>query len=346
MNNLGLYIKDALVGRDEIYLPKIGTFVKERIPAYFDELKANFIPPSLNVTLRKERTTDQSFIQFLIEKENIDRNEAQSKLEQILKTVETDFEEKGEIYLEGFGILKKKNNGYDFFYVQQDNVFKEYEPIAEAEILEPVQIKEPEEIAVAPIASPVIENVLAAETEIETTSSKRWLWPVIGTAVCVVIAAFLFLKPASDSEISKGDETAINNPVDSQKSAAILPTPIDSIQESVNLSVQDTLETENLAASLSDEKSGPTIIKESKGRFEIIIAAFNTMKEAEEYVSKTNAKGYQVYILKNNKPSNLNKISYSSFQNEQDAAVALAKVRKELTPDAWIFENKNIKINH
>jgi len=345
MNNLGLYIKEALVGRDEIYLPKIGTFVKERIPAYFDELKASFIPPSVKVRLRKEHTTDPSFIQFLIEKENIGINEAQSKLEQILKTVETNFEEKGEIYLEGFGILKKKNDGYDFFYVQPDNVFEEYEPIAEAEILEPVQIKEPEEITVAPIAPPVIENVLA-ETEIETTSSKRWLWPVIGTAVCVVIAGFLFLKPASDNGVSKRNETATNNPVDNKTSVAALPAPADSIQKPANISAQAPAETGTPALTLSEEESGSTMIKESKGRFEIIIAAFNTMKEAEEYVSKTNAKGYQVYILKNNRPSNLNKISYSSFQNEGDATVALAKVRKELTPDAWIFENKKIKINH
>jgi len=64
------------------------------------------------------------------------------------------------------------------------------------------------------------------------------------------------------------------------------------------------------------------------------------MTEAEDYVSRTNAKGYHVYIMKNNNPGNLNKISYGSFQTAAEAEQALIKVREELTKEAWVFENK------
>ena len=82
------------------------------------------------------------------------------------------------------------------------------------------------------------------------------------------------------------------------------------------------------------------MVREPSGRFEIIIAAFHTMEEATEFVERTNAKGYDVYIIKNQRANNLNKVSYASFNTEREVNEAIAKVRKEINPDAWIYKNK------
>src|SRR5690606_11265303 len=198
------------------------------------------------------------------------------------------------------------------------------------------------------IVEETAEPSLVEDNKIEYTeqevSSKRWLWPVIGTAICVEIAAIWFLNPiAYDSQISKekvvatGQNNSNEGKTVNEQNAVETPTIETSVQDSLNL-----IATKPVTSEIDNTSS---LVRE-QGRFEIIIAAFKTMQEAEEYVKITNSKGYQVHILKNNRANNLNKISYSSFQNEKEAEVALAKVRKELNAEAWLWENKRSNINN
>src|SRR5690606_29274741 len=197
MNNLGLYIREALEDKGEIYLLGIGTFKKERVPAYFDELKKKFIPPSQTITLKTEQVSDSSFIDFLAEKEHINSSAAQLKLAEALK----DIEGKEEVFLENLGKLKNNNGVFKFTYVpaNAEARFSEFESIAEGEVLKPI------EKVVTEVAEPsFVEDNNLDYTEQEGSSSKRWLWPVIVTAACVVIAAIWFLNPiANDSQVNK-----------------------------------------------------------------------------------------------------------------------------------------------
>src|SRR5690606_8191835 len=104
MNNLGLYIREALEDKNEIYLLGIGTFKKERLPAYFDELKEKFIPPSRIITLKAGQVSNHTLIDFLAEKEDIDLNTAQLKVAEALKVIEGE----EETYLDDLGKLKNK----------------------------------------------------------------------------------------------------------------------------------------------------------------------------------------------------------------------------------------------
>jgi len=342
MSNLGLYIKEALKDKNEIYLPEIGTFKKERMPAFFDDLKNCFMPPVQSFILTEEQVADQFLIEFIAKQDKISLEESRIKAGKLIKALKNHVEVNEEAILEGLGKLKKENNGYTFYSTLPSTLeaeFREYEPIAETDILEPISIEDFEEEVEVEVektpSAPIVNNNSLEDIEQET-SSKRWLWPVFGIAICVLIAGIWFLNPVSTNSTSKVEEVLTKNQLEKQ-------TVKGPAQESDEINAQNPIQ--EIQEPIVEE---PTegIIRESTGKYEIIIAAFNTMEEAKDYVAKTNAKGYNVYILRNNKPSNLNKISYASFQHDQEANEALAKVRKELTPDAWVFENKKTKINN
>lgn len=347
MDTLGLYIKEALQNKGEIYLPGIGTFKKERIPAFFNDLKQCFMPPQQSIVLtEKQSLSDQSLIQFIAEKENIDLEKSRLKIEEII----LELQEKEEITLEGFGKLKISEDHYEFIHFQPslEGTFNDYEPIAETEIIIPIEEKistsspvvdlNKDEENIDEILLPVEELAINEEDLEQESNPKRWLWPVLALVICGSIAGFWFLNPNFNfSNLTNTVEVVPNN-------QAIEQTVTEPPAQSTDINSQPlpSESTEQIIAQdpvSNDPSEG--MVKEAQGRFEIIIAAFNTMEEAEAYVNRTNAKGYNVYIIKNNNPGNLNKISYGPFQTAEEADQALAKVREELTKEAWIFENKN-----
>ncbi len=345
MGTLGLYIKEALQDKGEISLPGIGTFKKERIPAFFNDLKQSFMPPLQSVVLTdKQQASDQSLIQFIAEKENIDLEKSSLKIEQIISELEIELQEKEEITLEGLGKLKKVENRYEFthFQPEAEGTFNNYEPIAEADIILPVEKK----VNISSSTSDLNthEELLSTEEstindieEIEQGNNyRKWLWPVIALIICATIAAFWFLNPNfKTSNNTNTTEVATDNQGTEQK---ITERPNQSVE--LNAQTQPIEPTEHLIPESDTNNLSANMVKEAQGRFEIIIAAFNTMEEAEAYVNRTNAKGYNVYIIKNNNPGNLNKISYGPFQTAAEAEQALVKVREELTKEAWIFKSK------
>ncbi|TCK85751.1 SPOR domain-containing protein [Albibacterium bauzanense] len=351
MNTLGLYIKEALQDKREIYLPGIGTFKKERIPAFFNDLKQCFMPPFQSIVLTdKQPVSDQSLIQFIAEKENIDLEESRLKIEQTISELETELQEKEEIILEGFGKLKRIETRYEFTHFQPvlEGAFNDYEPVAEAEIILPIEkkagITNPSiDLNTDEALLPVEESTINEEYLEQESNSKKWLWPVLALVICVVAAAFWFLNPNFNfANLTNTAESGSNKQVIEQP---VTEAPATAATQSTDLSTQAPLSesTEQVTPDPVNNNPSASLVKEAQGRFEVIIAAFNTMEEAEAYVNRTNAKGYNVYIIKNNNPGNLNKISYGPFQTAEEADQALIKVREELTKEAWVFENKSKK---
>src|SRR5690606_39209080 len=152
--------------------------------------------------------------------------------------------------------------------------------------------------------------------------------------ICTVVGGFWYLNPNFNFATLTNTAQVIHD-----NQAITEQTTVEPSTQHTELSTQTPLSepTEQVDQNLLNNNPSEGMVKEAQGRFEIIIAAFNTMEEALAYVTQTNAKGYNVYIIKNNNPGNLNKISYGPFETPEEADKALAKVRDELTKEAWIF---------
>ncbi len=343
MDRLGLYLKEAVQDKGQIFLPGIGTFKKERIPAFFDDIKQRFMPPLQSIILTDQQVPDETLIQFIADKKDTDLEEGRLILRPFLFKIESILQEKKEVTLGSFGILRRVENRYEFSHFQSklEGVFNNYEPITESQNIIPAEdqasIADPAvNLSQDEATRPIEEPVIIEEDIEEENTSRSWLWAILAIVVLGSIAGFWLLNPNSNSEnLTKTPETVPEKQAIEQ---TLTETPVQSTDLSTQTQPSDP--TEQAVQNPTSEPS-ESIVKEAQGPFEIIIAAFHTMEEAEAYVSRTNAKGHNVYIIKNNNAGNLNKISYGSFQNAAEADQALAKVREELTKEAWIFKSKN-----
>src|SRR5690606_31790077 len=299
MDTLGLYLKEAVQDKGQIFLPGIGTFKKERVPAFFDDVKQRFMPPLQSIILTDQQVTDETLIQFIADKEDIDLEESRLILESLLSEIETKLQEKTEITLGGFGILKKVKDRYEFSHFQSklEGVFNNYEPIAESQNIIPVEgqasIADPVNSSQAEATLPIEESVIIEDDIEEENTSKRWLWAVLAIVVLGSIAGFWLLNPNFNSEnLTKTPETTPDKQAIEQ---TLTETPAQSTDLSTQAQPSDSLEQ---AVQNPVSEPSESIIKEAQGPFEIIIAAFHTMEEAEAYVNRTNAKGHNVYIIK------------------------------------------------
>ena len=71
----------------------------------------------------------------------------------------------------------------------------------------------------------------------------------------------------------------------------------------------------------------------SQKTYYIIAGAFAVEENANRMLNKLNSWNYNAMIIKENK---LLRVSYNSFQNREDAVLALNKIKKQ-NPDAWLF---------
>lgn len=359
MVNIGSIIRRELANKETFYLPGLGMFKKEYRPAYFDEDEQLFIPPSHALLISNQKIDRNALTEFIAGNHNLSLSESKKVSSSIVDKLEDCISSKQKAYIEGLGdCFVNPQDELVIIPEEETSEFSLYDPIEEAEIL-PIRKQEKSlEALVAETSSEIETTNNTDNSETETVDedtfepivlnnelddsalegdSKRWLWPVIGIAACIIIAGIWFLMPRGK------EQPAINQPV----ATAQTENDQDSLstlqgEDATALTVSDTSTVPDAVANNNPEE----IIRKPSGRYEIIIAAFETMTEAKDFVNKTNAKGYNVYILQNNRPGNMNKISYATFNTSAEASESLSRVREELAKEAWLWENKNYNINN
>lgn len=363
MINIGTMIRRGLANKETFYLPGLGTFREEHVPAYFDESEQLFMPPYRALIFVNNELDRDKLTEFIIGNQTLSLTESKRTSSLIVDKFEDCMATKKETYVEGIGNCTFNQN--DELVLLPENEKQElslYDPIAEAEVLltHDTRLDMAESDHLANDTSQLDEQTPAIPTEPplasisdneledlqQENSSRRWLWPVIGVALCVLIAGIWFLNPIQNAtkDSNNGNKQASNLQESGKSSDSISPTANATNQisetETANSAMDSNLPDGSASGGNTDE-----ILRAPSGRYEIIIAAFDTMTEAKDFVGKTNAKGYNVYILQNNRAGNMNKISYASFNTAAEASESLLKVRKELASEAWLWENKNYNIN-
>src|SRR5690606_22265727 len=99
----------------------------------------------------------------------------------------------------------------------------------------------------------------------------------------------------------------------------------------------DMLAADGTGTILPDTVKTTTGLPPGTVTYEIIIASFKTLPEADEYVNRMNKKGYSMRVIDSKMPGNRKKVSYSSHLKEDDAYQELARVQKKFVADAWLF---------
>lgn len=344
MEKLGTYIVKLLNENQQVYLPGLGTFKKERVPATFDEKTNAFLAPTQKIILNTEKGSSASILSAINKAEESNEEESENLLREIIGSILLELNEKGKCLIPDFGEIIKQGDAISFIEDNRQEDLPYYKNVDEIKLIEPSK-KEPLIEQEAPIieqATEVEEEAIkeeAVEEEVPQTQefepkgrAINWLWPALIIITLLAAGAFWFFN----SERFQLKETTIAG-VEDRKTDALPDTVLTLNPEETEASHQDTTVTSSLENTEHAEEEAP---RKPETTYEIIIVSFGKLSDAEKYVENMNAKGYKIRILENPNPGNLYKVSYRSFTDENEAQIELNHVRETLAKEAWIYKTK------
>lgn len=352
------YIADLLRQNNEVNVPSLGTFYKQRKGGFYDSTKGCFFPPSHGLAFKE--TEDNTFLtSFISHQKNISPNTANYFIEKFVSQIKSLLTTYGHAEIESLGTLQRSKDGYIFIDILNFDDEGDYfglQPVKELNTLVTQQVSEP-----------VIEpTVIDAETETATTaitaenpseeiikeskkvSSATKIILIAASLILIGIITYLVYPQTFEAFRQKTNTPEHKMPAKRPVQATIPKTLADSVAEADTIYQQlskqgfdiekprDTLEVSTEVKTVSTET--PAV------NFEIIGAAFARRSEAETYVKLLKGKGVYAKIVENMPGSKL-KISLGTFNDEASAKKELIRIQKELNKDAWIARVKPKKTN-
>ncbi|HUH32695.1 MAG TPA: SPOR domain-containing protein [Daejeonella sp.] len=350
------YIADLLSQHDEVNVPSLGTFCKQRKSGFYDAETQTFFPPSHGLVYKT--ADDNSLLaSYIAVKKSISPSTASYFIEKFVAQIKSLVSTHGEAEIEALGTLKKSKDGYIFIDVLNFDAEGEYfglQPVKElnAAVEEPVSTIVSESSVVEEtksespaVTQPVPEEVIKEGRKVSTTSK---ILLVAASLILIGIITYLVYPKAFEAFKQETNIPDRKIPVKEPLQAASPKTFEDSLAEADTIyqeltkqgfeveKPRDTLEVSTEATTVPTGSAAVT--------FEIIGAAFARRSEAETYVKLMKSKGVYAKIVEDMPGSKL-KISLGTFNNEDSAKKELIRIQNELNKDAWIARVKPKKTN-
>jgi hypothetical protein len=314
--NLADYLSELLGVHDEVSVPGLGYFVRERINGYYNDSEAKFYPPHHRVKFVPDLREDDTFTQYVADKKNISLASSKYFAEKFIAKLRDDasrgtyiFAELGQFSMVGEQLIFKP---YDkiaadpaFYGYEPVNIYKKNEPSFGAPVKSYFAEPEPKPVtAYTPPPQPVTlsEPEPVQEEYYEEEYRKRGisLWAILLIALVVLgVAAFGVYHFYPDKVnafynklIGKQDTVATIKHVKAKDTVRMAPA-------------EDTL-----------TKTAPIIPSE---RWEIIESSFNKMPYAAYEVKKLKARGVADAKVLTDAPGPRIKISVGTFNKNKEA---------------------------
>jgi hypothetical protein len=350
--NLADYLSELLGQYEEVSVPDLGYFVRERVNGYYNENESRFYPPYHRVKFVPQPKDDDTFTQYVADKKNISLASSKyfaekfvSKLREQALTDKYLFADLGLFYTNNGQLVFKANDK-----ITDDPAFYGY-PIVNIYKLEPSlndQYSKPSfaESSPAPvfIAAPVPaqprENDLYFEEDAERKKRAN-IW-IILLIIITVVALAIFGIYKFDPEAFDKIGAAYHRVTG--KADTVVPVyrhevAADSIKKTVPAPVKDTVI--KTVAPVAPVVTAPDTVKAP--RFEIIENNFKKQAAANAEVARLKAKNVQAKVLtKAEAPGPHIKVSAGTFPSEEQASAARMVLIKagKIRKDAYIIEIK------
>lgn len=304
--SVSYYISELLFLHECVIVPEFGGFIGNRNPAQLNKTTRSLTPPSTRVLFNRNlKTNDGLLISHIENKEGVTQKSAK---EHVLR-----FAEKSNNKLSASKVLRIEKIGL-FTIGEQGNIIYTQDNSINYNL---------DAFGLKPTYNQLIARSRKREEEFEKTIKTIRNKSLVPKTFLRAAAVLLPLITLSYFSISQQER--INTVYEQMASLNPFPS-VKNINKTPDLKIKKTL----------DIKANP--INESNAIFSektyyIIAGAFTIEENANRMLNKLNSWNYNALIIKENK---LLRVSYNSFQNRENAVLALNKIKKE-NPDAWLF---------
>lgn len=307
------YISELLYLHDCVIIPGFGGFVGNKKSAYIHPVSGIIYPPSKAFLFNKNlRQNDGLLATHIARMEGIELSKTTDLIEDFVKKIQSELEQRSAFKLQNVGTFTKGREGnisflqdksYNYnlasFGMQANHKAKKVERT----------ISQDKEVILKSIGQKDFGKTLRRAAAV--------LIPLIGLSLIGI---------TQEENINKVYSQMANlNPFTSTKTEIVaLETKPEVVIEIVAPTITKVKE--------ETVKIAIPIVEQSKTYF-IIAGAFAEKKNADRLLYKLSNLNYKPSIVKG---GNLMRVSYNSFQDRENALLALAEIRKE-NKSAWLL---------
>jgi len=304
------YISELLFLHDCVILPDFGGFVGNPQSARLNKITGILSPPSKQILFNANlKTNDGLLITHVSNQKNISQDSAKNEVEDFATQMSEKLHSSKVFRIERIGLFTLGKEGNVIFLQDNSNNYS----------LDVFGMKATHSKAIARV-NEVEEKVVSTIQNIRTQNRSPKIF-LRAAAVIIPLIALSYLSISQQERINNAyAQMATLNPfatteIINETSAIIIAEP-----NETNPIIEDV-----------EEEIVPIIIAQKT--YYIIGGAFAKKKNATRMLAKLTNLNYSAEILKEGR---LLKVSYESFNNKEDAILALKEIKQE-NPSAWLL---------
>ena len=302
------YISNLLYIHDCVIIPGFGGFVGNKKSAYIHPVSGIIYPPSKALLFNKNLTQNDGLLATHIAKEEeLDLLEITNLIEGFVQKIQKELKNRSAFKLQKVGTFTRGNEG-NISFIQDKN----YNYNLASFGME------------ANHKSKKVERIISEEEVIVKTIKQKDFKKTLKKAAAVLIPLIGLSLIGITQEENITDiynQMANLNPFTTSKTEIVKEAPTKEIE----VPIVKIIETEKVEVVI------PIITEQHT--YYIIAGAFAEQKNANKLLQKLKRWNYDASIVEG---GNLMRVSYNSFQNREDALLALAKIRKD-NKSAWLL---------
>ncbi len=302
------YISNLLYIHDCVIIPGFGGFVGNKKSAYIHPVSGIIYPPSKALLFNKNLTQNDGLLATHIAKgEELDLLEITNLIEGFVQEIQKELKNRSAFKLQKVGTLTRGNEG-NISFIQDKN----YNYNLASFGME------------ANHKSKKVERIISEEDIIVKTIKQKDFKKTLKKAAAVLIPLIGLSLIGITQEENITDiynQMANLDPFTTSKTEIVKEAPTKEIE----VPIVEIIETKKAKIVI------PIITEQHT--YYIIAGAFAEQKNANKLLQKLKRWNYDASVVEG---GNLMRVSYNSFQNREDALLALAEIRKD-NNSAWLL---------
>ena len=332
------YISELLFLHDCVILPDFGGFVGNPKSAKLNKITGILSPPSKQILFNTNlKTNDGLLIAHLSNQENISQNSAKNKVVDFITQISKKLHSSKVLRIDKIGLFTLGKEGNIIFL--QDSAHNYSLDAFGMKATHNKEISRANQLEEKVISK--IQNIGA-----QNRTPKIFLR---AAAVIIPLVALSYLSISEQDRINNVYTqmasmnpfaiTEVFTPITVINPDKIIDLSIQKNNTSLNNQNKDDIDWEKIAKELDEneesnnDNKAKIITSYKETHYYIIAGAFAEKKNANRMLTKLNNSNYAAEILKEGQ---LLKVSYESFNNREDAVLALNKIRR-VNPSAWLL---------